>query len=74
VPGKLLMSSLFYLGWVIFSKSDSHPDFLFVLVMLEFELRASCTLPPEPLCQPFFVLGVSEIVSCELFPGAGLEP
>jgi hypothetical protein len=44
--------------------------FLFlVMVVLGFELRASHLLgkPLESLCQPFFVLDIFEIGSCEVF-------
>jgi hypothetical protein len=42
-------------------------------VVLRFELKVSHALPFEPHCQPFFVLGIFETGSLELFARAGFE-
>jgi hypothetical protein len=47
------------------------------LVLLELEFRALSLLAgvllPEPLHQPFFVLGIFEIGYCQLFAGVALN-
>jgi hypothetical protein len=58
-------------------KTEYSKNFFFSV--LAFELRPSCIarqalyLPLKPLHQPFFVLGIFEIGSFELFAWAGFE-
>jgi hypothetical protein len=56
---------------------DSFSISTFFFSVLGFEFRVSRllggVLPLEPLHQPFFVMGIFEIGSCELFAGLALN-